>query len=926
MLFHLLRRAPSDLYLIQYACTLLGPLDEDHFREAWAHTVEQHAVLRTFFVWERKERPLQVVRQRVELPFRSTDWRGRESSEQERLWREWRDRDCERGFDLSLAPLLRLALFRVGEEEYRFLWTVHHMLIDGWAGRLVLDNVHERYEALCREPESAESIGSIGLAARSAPEFAHYVQWLQERDLSQAELFWRDELSDFDAATPRPRDPSVPAEAQTQSAVAAACVYQHHSFSSAATAAIADACRRYRVTLNTLVLAAWSFFLGRHSGETDVVFGVSVVDRPAEIEGIDGVVGLLLNTVALRIRIDGDRNLGEWLRALQSQLGRVREHEHAPLNEIQRWSDLPAGKPLFESVVAFEHFASATPRPTGSITVADEMQRDRSSYPLALLVFPGERLRLTLVDGDDRFSEAGAERLLAQLAALFESFASPQTTRVGEVSLLGPEDAESLTRKCLGTAARPVGIDVIDQFEAHAKASPESLAVVAGSERLAYGELNRRANRLARYLRERGVRPGVFVALLLERSAELIVAMLGVLKAGGGYVPLSARTPDLRLEQILEDLRVSNGEQPLIVVAAAGAEPRSGSIVDLGAQADGFSAFAADDLDPLAAAEDPAYVIYTSGSTGLPKGVIVERGNLAHSTGARLDYYREPPSSFLLLSSPAVDSSVAGIYWALCAGATLVVPPDRVEQSVDSLIEMIEEESVSHTLVLPSLYHVVLEMAPPRSLRALECVVVAGEECSAELVRLHHERVGCELHNEYGPAEATVWATVANLSSPDSPVTIGRPVPGARVYVLDAERRLLPEGVPGEIYLSGPGIARGYLGRADLTRERFLEDPFAAGDRMYRTGDRGRWLLDGRLDFLGRADRQVKLRGYRIELGEVERSLEEHPGVREAAVILHEESPEQDAHALARRLGELDAAEMEALLDQVESGAWETRR
>jgi nonribosomal peptide synthetase protein BlmX len=451
---------------------------------------------------------------------------------------------------------------------------------------------------------------------------------------------------------------------------------------------------------------------------------------------------------------------------------------------------------------------------------------------------------------------------------------------------------------------------VLELFEARARESSDSIALRTDGAALSYGALDALANRLANRLQSSGVQRGGLVGVFAERSAELIGAMLAVLKIGAAYVPLDPELPAARLEQM-----TSNLDAVLAVPSLAG-RVRSHHVVLL-------DDAVAESPDRPNIAVDPrsaAYVIYTSGSTGEPKGVVVERQHLAASTAARNAYYDEAPRNFLLLSSAAVDSSVAGIYWTLCSGGTLVLPRTRAEQDMGALARLIEEAGVTHTLLVPSLHHELLEHAAPRRIASLRCVIVAGEACPPEVVQMHRERLpGVQLHNEYGPAEGTVWATADELTRhPTGTVTIGRPVPGARVYLLNDRLRPVPIGVAGEICIGGAFVARGYLGQMEETARRFVADPFVPDGRMYRTGDRGRFLEDGRMEFLGRVDEQIKVRGFRVEPAEIERALRSFPGVREAAVVLATQTVSSDVDALTSALLERSDADIERLLDAVE--------
>ena len=910
MLFHTLAEPGSGVYVEQYVCTLRGPLREEVFRPVWKRAVERHAVLRTAFLWEGLDEPLQVVRREVEIPWRTEDWRGLDDEEQRRRFDAFLEEDRVRGFEPARAPLLRMTLVRTGEETHRFVWSFHHLLLDGWSTALVFNEVLADYAAQCQGQP-------IALAAPRP--FRDYIAWLQEQDLAAAETFWKDTLGGFDTPTPLAVDRPAPRGSSSPYA------QQETTLSVDVTDQLTSLARQHRLTMNTVVQGAWALLLSRYSGGQDIVHGTTVAGRPPALPGVERMVGAFINTLPVRTKVEPSMGVMPWLRTVQEHLLAAKQYEHTPLIQIQRWSDVPGGRALFESLVVFENFPQDTAAPAAAVDLYAEnaLYLDQSNYPLALLVVPGPTLRLLAVYDTARFEADAVVRILEHLATILQSIVSTPEATLGTLSLLPDAERTELLAAAHGAprTALPEG-GVLALIEQHARDTPEATAVALGDERLTYAKLWEDAGQLAGHLRTLGVGPNVPVGVCLKRSPALLVGILGVLRAGGAYIPLDPKYPAERLQFMLEDASAL-----ALVTRTAHRDlfsDTSAHIVDID------HALGETEGPEPSALGDLAYVIYTSGSTGQPKGVGVTHHNLAHSTQARLDYYDEPVASFLLLSSVAFDSSVAGIFWTLASGGTLVLPAERLEQDVSALAALVARHGVTHTLCLPSLYRVILDLASPTHLASLRCVIAAGEAFPPDLAARHYDKLPhAGLYNEYGPTEATVWATVHRVSDADTErVPIGRPIPGAQAYVLDPHGDLTPFGVPGELYLGGDGVTPGYLGRPERTAEAFVPDPFGEG-RLYRTGDRVRWRPDGTLDFLGRVDNQVKVRGHRIELGEVEAALRQHPAILDAVAVVHNGTPQpdsrtlgsEDVETLAARLGALDLDEAERLLAEVGEGA-----
>ena len=870
LLFHTLYAPDKGLYCVQFICRLRGKLDPVRFEEAWHQTVDRHDAVRALFTWERHEHPLQVIRRSVRTPFSFLD--SQESpGDDSKAMESFLDADRLKGFRLDEAPLMRVMLMSLGPKEHRLVWSFHHLLLDGWSQRVFLSEVLARYDALARnEPPKLPD----------APRYGDFIGWLGRQDVRAAGTFWKAKLAGFrettDLRLPRPEEPVASGHSELRLRLS-----RHQ------TRALESVARSERITMNTILRGAWSLLLSRYSGSEDVVFGATVSGRSTELEGIETMVGLTINTLPVRVTVEPESELGPWLRHLQNEQAECSAYEFASLADVQRLSDVAPGQPLFETILVFENVPEAQSSELApSLEVSEDRFVDRSHFPMALLALPGDALELTLVYDRQRFATANVERLVRHLRNIIEAIAEDPERRLADVALMSEDESRDiLVDWSHSDPSHTSEKTVLQLFDRQVECNPEAIAVISDATEMTYRELELAAKRLARRLKARS-KPGMPVAIYLERSLEMVIGILGILYAGRGYVPLDPGWPHERLAFISED---TGAEVVVTTKADAGALDGVFPVTLLvdDAKDTPSGEIELDETSP----ETLAYIFYTSGSTGRPKGVEVDHRNLLHSTAARFDFYSDVVERFLLLSPFTFDSSLVGIFWTLCQGGTLVLPPPRVEQDVQELARRIARNRVTHTLCLPSLYALLLEHADARELSCLTTVIVAGEACPGELASRHADRLPrAALYNEYGPTEATVWSTAyrALPMEPGRTVPIGRPIPGTQVYLLGPDGRPVPIGIPGEIFVGGEGLARGYLNQTRLTEERFRYHRIAQGKgdevRLYRTGDLARWREDGSLEFLGRVDRQVKIRGYRIELEEIEAVLNGHPNVHQAAV------------------------------------------
>jgi len=861
--------------------------------------VARHTVLRTGFAARPGGAPVQIVHRRVEIPCALLDWSALPPAEQEARSRAWTREDRARPFDLARPPLMRLALARLGEGRHRFFWSHHHLLMDGWCLPLVLDEVLAGYAAFHagREPD----------LPASRP-YRDYIAWLQRQDLAAARDLWRRALDGFGAATPLgiTRPAAGPERFRAQPL----------RVPFALAAALREQARRRHLTLNTLVQGAWAWLLSRYSGRDDVVFGAVVSGRPADLPGVELIVGPFINTLPVRVAVAAARPLGSWLGELQARQAELRQYEHMPLVEIQGESSVPRGQVLFESLVAFEsrplrragEGAPGAPPFLDALAAEDFRPEAWTEFPLTVLCIPEGELSFVVKVDARRFEAGAVERLTGHLEAVLESLARGLDRPVGSLRLLTAAERHQVLVEWNETAPVWSGDIALDRpvhhlVEERADHDPEAPAVAVEGRTLTRGALEVRANQLAHRLRSLGVAADARVGLCLEHSLEMAVAVFGILKAGGAYVGLDPEMPAERLGWMLAD----SGACAIVSAGLTAGHLRSRlpaglalPVVDLEAEREELAGLPADRPAPAAGLGNLAYLIYTSGSTGRPKGVLIEhRQLLSYLCGVLVPLAPRPGDSWALHQQLSVDAPVTYLFAALVSGGVLhLIARDRVAQPA-ALGAYFAEHRIDFFKAAPSHFAALLAGPRPEQVMPRRLLMLGGEASRRDWVRELRELAapGCVLLNHYGPTETTVgvitWAaSEPGLAAAPPTLPLGRPLTGTRVQVLDPWLDPVPAGVTGELYLGGSNLARGYRLRPDLTAERFVPDPFAAepGARLYRTGDLVRWLPGGLPEFLGRADHQVKIRGFRIELEEVESALAAHPGVRTCVAGVREDA------------------------------------
>lgn len=904
----------SAAYNQSMAWKLEGRLDVTALERSLNEIIRRHEILRTTFGCVDGQ-PVQRIA--TALTVRPARWDLGDLDEDQRVTELLRliEQETRRPFDLEQGPLLRVGLARLAEEVHVLMFAAHHIVFDGWSCGVFVSDLVALYKAF-----------SAGLSSPLPDlpiQYSDYAvwqrKWLDSEILEQQMDYWRKQLNGspplLNLPTDRPRSELYNREGATFRFVIPSDVSQK----------LYALSRKQNVTLFMLLATAFNVLLHCYTRQHDISIGIPVANRTrAELEGL---IGFFVNTLVLRTNLSGNPRFTDLL----SQVCKV-------CLEAQTYQDLPFEKlveelqpertashtPLFQVVFAM----NTTPSPQLELPGLEfsELTVERSEMTFDLILDISEKetgLHGQVVYSSTLFDRVRIEKLVSHFQILLESIVANPEVRLGDISLVTPDERRQLL---IDWGSGPV-VNLQDQclhrlFEIQAQKTPHVEAVVWKNERLTYAELNATANGLASLLRSRGIGPQTRVGLCVERSPAMVAAMLGILKAGGTYVPVDPTYPPERIGYLLEDCQARILLTQEHLLSRVSIQSMETLCLDSSSQWDLIAYNPEISTDPAYS----AYIIYTSGSTGNPKGVEVSHRNAVHSTAARFSYYPDPVERFLLLSSFAFDSSIAGIFWTLCQGGTLVLPEEGVQKDPKALAERIARYRISHLLCLPSLYGLLLEQSEFAQLASLNTVIVAGEPCARDLAARHiAQQPGIRLYNEYGPTEGTVWSSVYEITTSDleteRSIPIGRPIANTQIYLLDPYLNPVPPGVPGELYIGGAGVARGYLHNPELTAERFVPDPFGRmaeeisktdsnrseqriassstveshepqiHSRLYRTGDLARYCLDGTIEFLGRVDQQIKIRGFRIEPGEIEAKLLEHPGVQNAVVMLREDAP-----------------------------------
>ncbi|MEM7114034.1 MAG: amino acid adenylation domain-containing protein, partial [Chloroflexota bacterium] len=880
MLFNSLYQPDHGVDLTHITYDLPEDVQPDLVRLAWQQCVDLHDIFRTSFQWEGVATPMQYVDETAVFPFEYLDWHTSTPDEQVEQYKIFLREDRKRGFDFTTPPLMRGTLIRLGQHLYRFVWSYHHAIIDGRASSLVIHEAFSRYEHLLN--------GTPFPAPEPIP-YQAYVDWLLSQDWTEAEAYWRKRLAGFSETTPMPRDPQGESDVEVGDQAEEQKIY----LSADTTSKLRIITKQHNITFNTMIQGAWGLLLHHYNNSDDIVFGTIRACRRSAFAGTENMIGQLINSVPIRVQITPDTSVVEWLEALRQQWYSIRPHEHAPYINIKTWSDVAKGTPLFESIALYDHAnVDARLKSLGGLWAHRDIDIFfKTDSPISLYAHGGERMLLSIYYERDQYRDASVTRMLQQLEQIFTAFANDPTQPIDKIGILSAEERDKIlytwNETAVSASLLPDTPYLHDLISRQAQTHPNTVAVVANGRQLTYAELEQQANQLAHYLRQQQDITAVPIGICLDRSVEMSVALLAVLKAGSAYVPIDATLPTERLNFIASDAQL-----PFVITDKWLPQLACQQLVCWDEENRPLFNHRPTTPPPLPHnADQPAYIIYTSGSTGQPKGVLCHhRGviNLLDDFNRRAPL--APAAHHSLWTNTTFDVSVYEIFSALTTGGTLHIVPNDLRANSSGILDWLHEYQIESAYLPPFLLPELASWLKQTAITLPIKRLLVGVEPILEttLARIQAHLPQGKILNGYGPTEATVCVTLQEFTTTTpqaKPLPIGRPMQNTEIYLLNKQLEPVPVGIAGELYIGGAGLAHGYWRRPELTARSFIDSPFIPGERLYKTGDLAHYMPDGTIEFIGRADFQVKVRGYRVELGEIEATLLQHPSIKQTVVV-----------------------------------------
>ncbi|MGG3837965.1 amino acid adenylation domain-containing protein [Paenibacillus thiaminolyticus] len=889
MLFHSLEGASSDAYFVQVVTYVEGLLDPELMLQAFRKLVKRHDVFRTAFLHDGLKEPIQVVLSECPVEARVGRADCGEGCGNKELVDSFLQEDRERGFDITKDSLVRAAVLQLGEEEWGIVFSFHHILMDGWCSDLVFHEWFQIYDSLKR---------GAAIELLVYPPYSQYIKWLAAQDQEAALSYWKTQMAGYE---PRALLPAI-SRKNTENSYEPA---EHRfSFDRETTERLVQMARTNGVAVSALLHVLWGLLLQKYNDQRDAVFGSVTFGRPAIIPQADKMIGLFIHTIPIRIQSKPNQPFIKLAEQVHRQLLASQEYAYCGLSDIQaRCSD---GLPLFDHIFVFEHQSDPQWHRIAAghgLHIRKQRVYEHTNYSLSVTAAlrKGEELNLTFIYNANVISHSQLRQISRYFQNVVQYVLQNERTKVASISLLSPKEETARIRgNAAGAqASHEEGLTIADLFERQVMKAPGRTALILDDQAVTYEELNQRANVVGHFLQNKGIRPDNLVGIVAEKSFEMVIGIVGILKSGAAYVPMDPDHPAHRLAVILED------SQPSILLVQRCALSRLEAVLRQIGKEDKPELIVIEEvlldtrpermMNPNrdSRTHHLGYVIYTSGSTGKPKGILTQQDSIIRVV-KKTNYIEITPNDTLLqLSNYAFDGSAFDLFGALLNGARLVLVKKEDALEMQRLLQIIEEKGVTVFFATTALFNALVD-ANLQSLAKIRKVLFGGERVSFHHVKKAFGFLGKgKILHMYGPTESTVFATYHEVNQLDETlgtVPVGIPLANTEVLILNQDNQLQPTGAVGELCISGAGLARGYLHNEELTGRCFVKHPYCPEERLYKTGDLARWLEDGTIEYIGRADQQVKIRGFRIELGEIEYTLLLHEGIREAVAAISQAS------------------------------------
>lgn len=863
LLFHYLYNPDSNTYLEQFVLDVSTQLNIESFNLAWQYVINNHSILRTGFVYDKINRPLQYVYKNVQVPLFYLELDHLSQLKIDDKIKEYIEKDKLNTFDLNFAPLMRVSVLKTGKNSYKIIWTHHHILLDGWSVPMLMLNLLKCYQKLLCGQKPENHIDN----------YSDYIKYLNSRDIKD-EKFWQSYVQNIESATLLPFIKNIYDRNKGIGHINNIILKCQVDL----TSGIKNYVKKHHITASTLLQGVWSLVLSKYTQQKTVTIGVVVSGRPSEFANIEDKIGIYANTLPLYISIDNKKTISSFLTDIQNNYSNVVEYQYTSLAKIQSFTSVKGD--LFDTLFAFENYpvSNVLFDRSSSLSIDKIDIFEKTNYPLTIVTSLLENLEVSFNYNESLLSFSTVQMIKKHFKTLLEQIVLENKSNLSDLDIITHDEKQIILHQDDLLIEIPKQT-IIDLFNYQVKINPNKTALAFGDTKLTYSELNRKATLFAHKLITDGVKKETFVGICIERTSEMIIGMLAILKCGAAYVPIDTKYPKERIRYIIDDAEINyiitNYDSKQMIFS----ERELNIIIIDETKLIGIST---PQFSVAISGNDAAYIIYTSGTTGKPKGVIVEHKNIASlikSTNEKFEFTHE--DIWTLFHSFCFDFSVWEIFGCLTSGGKLIIVPEDIVKDTSLFCAMLREENVTILNQTPSAFSSLLQVTEDKQWQfALRYIIFGGEALYPNTLSVWYSKYpDIKLINMYGITETTIHTTFKELTAKDiaSEISnIGKPLSNLYIYILDEDRKILPEGIAGEICIGGIGVARGYWNREELTNEKFIENPYRKGERLYCSGDLGRWINNNRdIEYIGRKDNQVKIRGFRVELGEIEAAINE---------------------------------------------------